>query len=65
MGLSMIINMAIMLAINVAFMVFKSIKEGRRKRRIGEIKKIKIAQHKQITERIEANEVFGPKTGLK
>jgi len=38
MGYSMVINMAIMLAINVGVMVFKSVKDGRRKRRLEFIK---------------------------
>jgi len=39
MGYSMVINMAVMLAINVGFMVFKSVKETMRKRRLDAIKK--------------------------
>jgi len=39
MGYSMVINMAVMLAINVGFMVFKSVKEAIRKRRLNAIKK--------------------------
>jgi len=65
MGLSMIINMAIMLAINVAFMVVKSVKNGRRKRRLEEIKKIKIENHKRSIEILKANKTFGIKNGLK
>jgi len=39
MGYSMVINMAVMLAINVGFMVFKSLKETIRNIRLGAIKK--------------------------
>jgi len=39
MGYSMVINMAIMLAINVGFMVFKLVIETIRKRRLDAIKK--------------------------
>jgi len=42
MGYSMVINMAIMLAINVGFMVFKSLNDCLRKRRLDKIKQFKI-----------------------
>jgi len=45
MGYSMIINMAIMIAINVGFMVFKSVKEAIRKRRLNAIKKSNSVKH--------------------
>jgi hypothetical protein len=45
MGFSMIIFMAIMLAVNIGFMVLKSVKATRRKKRLEAIKKLKLEKH--------------------
>ena len=41
-GFTMVISMAIMMALNVGVMIFKSVKEGRRMRRLKTVKKRKL-----------------------
>jgi hypothetical protein len=48
-GFSMVINMALMMAINVGVMIYKSVKDARRLRRLKAIKENKLEVHKRLT----------------
>jgi len=65
MGYSMVINMAIMLAINVGFLLYKSLKETIRKRRLDAIKNKNIENHRNIVENKKYTETFDLKAAIK
>ena len=50
-GFSMVISMALMVAINVGVMVYKSVVEGRRVRRLNAIKKRKLAVFEDLQDK--------------
>ena len=56
--------MALMVAINVAVMIYKSISAARRKQRLTAIKKRKLAKHAFDTEVKQINEVFDINYGM-
>lgn len=60
----MVVNMAIMIAINIGVMVYKSVKKSRRMRRLTAIKEAKLAKHNAAMELLEANKAFEPVKGM-